>query len=159
MITTCDFPLREWLNVHFQPIILLPRFTCKIIRSDFILPLILVCYMFTRPAVAHIAVNNSTTVFVRYWSTIHSMWIHRSSRFQLNGYLTVEMVMGPCQLSNTRSFRNSTSSRVENQLKTIKLRPRKVEKESCNSQPWNKWEIIVVPIYSRTIVDVGAGGI
>jgi len=29
----------------------------------------------------------------------------------------------------SRRFRNSTSSRVENQLKTIKLRPRKIEKE------------------------------
>jgi len=32
-------------------------------------------------------------------------------------------------MGESRSFRNSTSSRVENQLKTIKLRARKIEKE------------------------------
>jgi len=32
-------------------------------------------------------------------------------------------------MGESRSFRNSTSSRVENQLKTSKLRMRKIEKE------------------------------
>jgi len=32
-------------------------------------------------------------------------------------------------MGESRSSRNSTSGRVENQLKTIKLRARKVEKE------------------------------
>ena len=32
-------------------------------------------------------------------------------------------------MGESRSFRNSTISRVENQLKMIKLRARKVEKE------------------------------
>jgi len=32
-------------------------------------------------------------------------------------------------MGESRSFRNSTSSRVENQLNTIKLRTRKIEKE------------------------------
>jgi len=32
-------------------------------------------------------------------------------------------------MGESRSFRNSMSSRVENQLKTIKLRTRKIEKE------------------------------
>jgi len=32
-------------------------------------------------------------------------------------------------MGESRSFRNSTSSRVENQLKTIKLRTRKIEKQ------------------------------
>ena len=32
-------------------------------------------------------------------------------------------------MGESRSFRNSASSRVENQLKTIKLRSRKIEKE------------------------------
>jgi len=32
-------------------------------------------------------------------------------------------------MGESRSFRNSTSSRVENQLKTIKFRARQIEKE------------------------------
>jgi len=32
-------------------------------------------------------------------------------------------------MGESRRFRNSTSSKVENQLKTIKLRTRKIEKE------------------------------
>jgi len=32
-------------------------------------------------------------------------------------------------MGESRSFRNSTSNRVENQLKTIKLRVSKIEKE------------------------------
>jgi len=32
-------------------------------------------------------------------------------------------------MGESRSFRNSTSSRVENRLKTINLRTRKIEKE------------------------------
>jgi len=37
-----------------------------------------------------------------------------------------------------RSYINSTSSSVKNQLKTIKLRAKKVERESCNSLPCDK---------------------
>jgi len=37
-----------------------------------------------------------------------------------------------------RGLRNSSSCRVENKLKAIKLTARKIEKESYSSQPWNE---------------------
>jgi len=39
-----------------------------------------------------------------------------------------------------RGLRNSSSCRVENKLKAIKLTARKFEKESYSSRPWNEKE-------------------